>query len=160
VLANLDPAIGPILLHGAMMAMVQAYRQSGVWLPPAEHASAENAKLHKSRAVILAPASALGGTWIRKFLPVSDGIVSGWMQIRGFRRRRSADRGFVISDHADWPTLLQTIKESGAENLILTHGFTTPMARYLSERGVNATTFQTNFKNEGEQEQDEQPSTE
>jgi putative mRNA 3-end processing factor len=155
VLANLDPSIGPILLHGAMMGMVQAYRQTNISLPPTEHASAESAKIHKGRALVIAPASALGGTWVRKFLPISDGIVSGWMQIRGFRRRCSADRGFVISDHADWPTLLQTIKETEADRVILTHGYTAPMARYLSECGMNATTFETRFKNEGEEEPDD-----
>jgi putative mRNA 3-end processing factor len=152
VLAHLDPEIGPILLHGAMLGMVEAYRQTGVALPPTEHASSENAKLHKGRAIVIAPASALGGTWIRKFLPISDGIASGWMQVRGFRRRQSADRGFVLSDHADWPALLQTIAETGASKIILTHGFTSPMLRYLTERGINATAFETRFKTEDEGE--------
>jgi putative mRNA 3-end processing factor len=109
VLANLDPQIGPILLHGAVHAMVEAYRESGVKLPQTEYASAENAKLHRGKAIVIAPPSALGSPWIRKFSPISSGIASGWMQVRGFRRRRSADRGFIVSDHVDWPALMQTI---------------------------------------------------
>jgi putative mRNA 3-end processing factor len=153
VLAQLDPSIGPILLHGAMMGMVEAYRQSGVTLPVTEHASAENAKKFKGKAIIIAPDSALGGTWLRKFLPASDGIASGWMQVRGFRRRRSADRGFVLSDHVDWPGLLQTIEETAAQRVIFTHGYSATMARYLTEKGMEASAFETRFKNEGEAEE-------
>lgn len=155
ILAQLDPTIGPILLHGAILGMVEAYRQSGVSLPPTEHATTENAKKYKGKAIVLAPDSALGGTWIRKFLPVSDGIASGWMQVRGFRRRRSADRGFVLSDHVDWPALLQTIKESGARKIIFTHGYTAAMTRYFTERGMDASAFETRFKNEGEIDEEE-----
>jgi putative mRNA 3-end processing factor len=160
VLAQLDPIIGPILLHGSMLGMVEAYRQSGVALPATEHASAENGKKYKGKAIVLAPDSALGGTWIRKFLPMSDGIASGWMQVRGIRRRRSADRGFVLSDHVDWPALMQTIDESGASRVILTHGYTTPVVRYLQEKGMDASAFETRFKNEGEEEEKETPNNE
>ncbi len=154
VLSMLDPSIGPILLHGATHAMVEAYRESGVHLPPAEHASAENAKLHKGRALVIAPPAAASSTWVRKFSPLSDGIASGWMQVRGFRRRRSADRGFVLSDHVDWPGLMQTIEETGCQRVIATHGYTQPLTRYLSERGMEASAFETRFKNEGEDEED------
>jgi putative mRNA 3-end processing factor len=153
VLAQLDSSIGPILLHGAMQGMVEAYRQSGVKLPEAEHATAENAKKYKGTAMIIAPDSALGGTWVRKFLPASDGIASGWMQVRGFRRRRSADRGFVLSDHVDWNGLLKTIEEAGASRVIFTHGYSAAMARYLTEKGMEASAFETRFKNEGEEEE-------
>ena len=154
VLASLDPAIGPILLHGAIVGMVEAYRETGVSLPPTEHASAENAKKHKGRALVIAPPGAIGTPWVRKFAPLSSAIASGWMQVRGFRRRRSADRGFVISDHVDWPALMQTIDETGAERIIATHGYTGPLVRYLSEKGTHATAFETRFKNEGEDDED------
>jgi putative mRNA 3-end processing factor len=155
VLSHLDASIGPILLHGSMLGMVEAYRQSGVELPATEHATAENAKKYRGKAMVIAPDSALGGTWIRKFLPVSDGIASGWMQVRGIRRRRSADRGFVLSDHVDWPALLQTIQETEASRIILTHGYTQPVAKFLRERGMVAEAFETRFKNEGEEEETE-----
>jgi putative mRNA 3-end processing factor len=153
ILAQLDPGIGPILLHGAMLGMVEVYRQSGVSLPAADHASDENAKKHRGKAIVLAPQSAMNTTWIRKFAPVSDGIASGWMQVRGFRRRRSADRGFVLSDHVDWPGLMHTIEETGAQRVIATHGYTGPVVRYLTERGMEAAAFETRFKDEGEEEE-------
>ncbi len=153
VLAQLNPEIGPILLHGAMLGMVEAYRESGVLLPATEHASAENAKKFKGKAMVLAPQSALSTTWVRKFAPFSDGIASGWMQVRGFRRRRSADRGFVLSDHVDWPGLMQTIEETGAKRVIATHGYTGPVVRYLNERGMDAAAFETRFRDEGEEEE-------
>jgi putative mRNA 3-end processing factor len=159
VLSMLDPSIGPILLHGAVHAMVEAYRESGVTLPPAEYATPENAKKHKGRALVIAPPAAAGSTWVRKFLPISDGIASGWMQVRGFRRRRSADRGFVLSDHVDWPALIQTIDQTGCEHVIATHGYTGPLVRYLTERGMNASAFATRFKNEGEDEEETEATT-
>jgi putative mRNA 3-end processing factor len=153
VLAQLNPEIGPILLHGSMLGMVEAYRQSGVLLPAAEHASPENAKKYRGKAIVLAPQSAMSTTWVRKFAPFSGGIASGWMQVRGFRRRRSADRGFVLSDHVDWAGLMQTIEETGADHVIATHGYTGPLVRYLSEKGMEAVAFETRFKDEGEEEE-------
>jgi putative mRNA 3-end processing factor len=76
------------------------------------------------------------------------------MQVRGFRRRRSADRGFVLSDHVDWAALMQTIEDTGCEHVIATHGYTRPLVRYLNERGMEATAFETRFKDEGEEEED------
>ncbi len=153
ILARLDAAIGPILLHGAVMEMVEIYRTAGVALPPAMHASAGNAKAHKGRALVIAPPGALNSPWARKFDPVSVGVASGWMQVRGFRRRQAADRGFVLSDHVDWPGLLQTIRESGAQHIIATHGYTGPVVRYLREQGMEAEEFATRFKGEGDDEE-------
>lgn len=148
LLGVLDPSIGPILLHGAVDAITNAYRQTGVELPPTQYASVEAAKEHRGRAMLIAPPSALGSVWLRKFDPVSSGVASGWMQVRGFRRRGGADRGFVLSDHADFPQLLATIVETGAEHVIATHGFTDPLVRLLRERGLDATSFKTRFKGE------------
>jgi putative mRNA 3-end processing factor len=145
VLASLDETIGPILLHGAVYSMVEVYRQLQIPLPPAEHATQENAKQYRGRAIVIAPPSAMSSSWVRKFAPYSIGVASGWMQVRGFRRRRAADRGFVLSDHVDWPGLQQTIRETGAEHVIATHGYTVPLARYLAESGMRATTFETAF---------------
>jgi putative mRNA 3-end processing factor len=153
LLASIDPGIGPILLHGAVMVMVEAYRQSGVTLPPAEHASVENARIHRGKALVICPPGAMAGTWSRKFSPMSIGVASGWMQVRGFRRRGAADRGFVLSDHVDWPALMQTIDESGAEHVIVTHGYTRQLSRYLGEQGRNVSIFQTRFTDAGEEDE-------
>jgi putative mRNA 3-end processing factor len=152
VMASLDPSIGPVQLHGAVHAMVQAYRESGIELPPAEHATTENAKAQRGRAIVIAPPLALNSPWIRKFAPFSTGITSGWMQVRGFRRRKFADRGFVLSDHVDWPGLLQTIEETSAQQIIASHGYTGPLVRYLVERGIDASEFETQFSDEEEEQ--------
>jgi putative mRNA 3-end processing factor len=146
VLAMLDPGIGPILLHGAVFAMTETYRKAGVSLPPTLHASAENAKAHKGRAIVIAPPGAQAGPWIRKFHPESVAVASGWMQVRGQRRRQSVDRGFVLSDHVDWPSLQSTISETGAQHIIATHGYTAPLVRYLRESGKSAEEFATRFE--------------
>lgn len=153
VLAGLDPSIGPILLHGAALELVELYRASGVALPPAAHASADNAREHKGRALVIAPSSALNSRWARKFNPLSVGVASGWMQVRGFRRRQAADRGFVLSDHVDWPGLMQTLADTGAQHVIATHGYTGPLVRYLREKGMQADEFATRFKADGDDEE-------
>jgi putative mRNA 3-end processing factor len=150
LLGALDPSIGPILLHGAVDAITSVYRQAGVALPATEYASVENAKKYRGRSMVIAPPSAFGSTWMRKFEPASTAVASGWMQIRGFRRRGGADRGFVLSDHADFPQLLSTIAETGAQQVIATHGFIDPLVRLLRERGMDASSFKTEFKGEEE----------
>ena len=151
VLAGLDAGIGPILLHGAVDAMTRAYREAGVALPEARHADAGQAKLHRGRAVVVAPPSAMNSTWARKFAPFSTGVASGWMRVRGFRRRRGADRGFVLSDHVDFPALLRTIDETGAAHVIATHGYTDALVRLMRERGRQSTAVETRFSGDEEE---------
>src|SRR5262249_35811068 len=89
--------------------------------------------------------------WARRFGSASTALVSGWMRIRGTRRRRSLDRGFVLSDHADWPALLRAIDESGAETVWVTHGYRAPLVRWLQEHGREARSVDTRF--EGDQDE-------
>jgi len=103
-----------------------------------------------ARALVLAPPSAAGSPWLRRFGDFSDGLASGWMQVRGARRRRALDRGFVLSDHADWPALDTAISATGAERVIVTHGHVPVMVRWLNERGWRAQAFETEFDDEGE----------
>ena len=151
LLAGLDPTVGPILVHGAVEAFVPAYRAAGVRLPPIERATNENAKATRGKAMVIAPPSARGSPWIKKFGPISTAMASGWMRIRGARRRRAMDRGFVLSDHADWQGLNETITHSEAEEIWLTHGYTNPMARWLCERGLNARPIATRFEGESDE---------
>jgi putative mRNA 3-end processing factor len=116
--------------------MNQAYRDSGVNLPNAPN-PLDMPKAHNfSDSLILAPPSALGTPWMQRFKTGVIGRASGWMRIRGRRRRLAVDRGFVLSDHADWPGLLGTIAESQAERVIVTHGYTAILSRYLLENGL------------------------
>ena len=139
---------GPINTHGAVEVMTEAYRAAGASLPATIHVSAAEPKTDWSRALIVAPPSAQSTPWSRKFGPVSTGFASGWMRIRGTRRRRSVDRGFVLSDHVDWPSLLQAIDATGAETILLTHGYTAVVARWLQTQGKNAGVIDTRYTGE------------
>lgn len=148
LLAGLDPEVGPILVHGAVARFLPVYQAGGIALPPVEWVDDANARSTRGRALVLAPPSAAGSPWLRKFGEVSTGFASGWMQIRGARRRRNLDRGFVLSDHADWDGLLETIRATGAESIGLTHGHTRVLARYLEENGWSARSMATRFEGE------------
>jgi putative mRNA 3-end processing factor len=150
LLAGVDPAIGPIFVHGAVHKVNRAYAQSGVSLPAAAYATNASADTDWSQALIIAPTSAQATTWLRRFAPYATGFASGWMRVRGQRRRRSVDRGFVISDHVDWPGLMQVVRATGAQQALVTHGYVPPVVRWLREQGVAAQGLETRF--EGEQE--------
>jgi len=141
--------VGPLACHGAMSALNAAYRASGVSLPDVAHAS-ELDRDALRRALVLAPPSAAGTPWLRRFGEFGDAFASGWMQVRGVRRRRAVDRGFPLSDHADWPGLNAAIEATGARRVIVTHGQTATMVRWLRERGIDAAAFDTEFAAEGE----------
>jgi putative mRNA 3-end processing factor len=148
ILAGLDPSIGPILTHGAVEKVNEAYRAGGIALPATQHVGTVARSTSWSRALILAPLSARGTAWTRRFGAASTGFASGWMQIRGTRRRRAVDRGFVLSDHADWPGLLRAVESSGAQSVWVTHGYSAVLARWLSERGLDARAIPTRFEGE------------
>ena len=149
VLALIDPSIGPIVCHGAVEAINVVYRDAGVALPPT-FAVGEIDKAALRTALVVAPPSAAASPWLKRFGDYSDALASGWMQVRGNRRRRGLDRGFVLSDHADWPGLMTAIKATGAERVLATHGFTGPLARYLQEQGLDARALQTAYGDEDE----------
>jgi len=145
VLAHVDPALGPIVCHGAVEAINALYREAGVALPPTRLATEIADKREYSRALILAPPSAAASPWLRRFGDYSDALASGWMQVRGNRRRRSLDRGFALSDHADWPGLVGAIEATGAERILATHGSAGALTRYLREKGLDARTLETAY---------------
>ncbi len=138
VLSMIEASIGPICAHGAVEKYSAIYRAQGIGLPP----SAEPA----AGALILAPPSAMGSPWLKRFGTISTAMASGWMRIRGARRRRSLDRGFALSDHADWPALLRAIDATGAETVWATHGYRAPLARWLEEHGKRAVAIETHFE--------------
>jgi putative mRNA 3-end processing factor len=148
ILKHLNPQNGPIFLHGAIWNSNQALSANGIILPYAEKVAETIPKQHYENAMILAPPSAAGAPWLKKFSPYRTAACSGWMNIRGARRRRAMDAGFVLSDHADWNGLNTAIAATEAEEVVLTHGFTIPFARYLSEKGLNAKVLETHFVGE------------
>jgi putative mRNA 3-end processing factor len=152
LLAMIDPSIGPIVAHGSIAPLNAIYRAEGIFLPVTKNVL--NLQKEDVRtALVLAPPSALGTSWIKRFGNFSDAFASGWMSVRGAKRRRSIDRGFVVSDHVDWPSLLESVQESGAERVWLTHGYSSVVARYLKEtRGLDARVLSTEWEGESLQE--------
>jgi putative mRNA 3-end processing factor len=152
LLAGLDTSIGPIYLHGAVDLPTQLYRSEGVKLPETRAVHDAPKDNDWSQCMVLATPSAQGTPWLRRFGSLSIGMASGWMAIRGTRRRQTIDRGFVVSDHADWPDLIRTINDSKASTVWVTHGFADIFARFLNEKGIDARPLSTRFVGEPETE--------
>ena len=148
LLASIDASIGPIIGHGAILNACHAYAESGVQLPAVRAVLDFERGNDWSQALVIAPPSAHGTPWLRRFGNISTAMASGWMRVRGIRRRRAVDRGFVISDHIDWPDLLTAIELSQAENIWVTHGYVSQVVRHLQSRGLNAQAVATEFRGE------------
>jgi putative mRNA 3-end processing factor len=133
----------PVHLHGAMLGLVERYRELGVAMVPTVAVSDSARGRDFAGELILAPPSAAGSPWMRRFANASTAFASGWMRIRGNRRRRGYDRGFVVSDHADWPSLIATIRATGAQRVLPTHGNTDALVPYLCELGYDAEPLRT-----------------
>ncbi len=157
LVAGLDAGIGPIFTHGAVEKLNAAYRAAGVRLPETRHAGSVPRGTSWDGALVVAPPSAHGTAWARKFGAASTGFASGWMQVRGTRRRQAVDRGFVLSDHADWPGLLGAIRATGAGRVWVTHGYTAVLVRWLQEHGLDAEAVPTRFEGERGDAADEVP---
>ena len=141
-----------IFAHGAIFNMQQGLIDAGWDLCKVVRITPETSKESLKGAVVLAPPSSDGTAWMKKFQPYSVGVCSGWMQVRGNARRRNADAGFALSDHADWDGLLQTVKATGAERVFVTHGFQSVFSRYLNEENVaRAAEVKTQYGNEDEE---------
>lgn len=148
IIGNVDASIGPIICHGAIEPINAIYRAQGVALPETKAVSDFADKAALSAALVIAPPSAAGSSWLRRFGDHSDAFASGWMQIRGNRRRRGVDQGFALSDHADWPGLLDAIHATGAERVYATHGAVGALTRHLRETGLDARALQTEYGEE------------
>jgi putative mRNA 3-end processing factor len=155
ILAGLDRAIGPILTHGAVEKINRCYRDGGVTLPETRYIGDLEEKDLLAGALVIAPPSADNPLWMRRFPNRSRAFASGWMRIRGNRRRRSVDRGFVLSDHSDWDGLVKTITASGAEKIMMTHGNAAEMVRWLQEKGYDAEVIPTLYDDVAEIDGDE-----
>jgi putative mRNA 3-end processing factor len=123
-----------VLLHGAVQALTGAYRDQGVALAPSRPLSDLARGESLAGRLVLAPPSARRSPWMKRFRQPQTAFASGWMAVRGARRRRGDQRGFVLSDHADWQGLIDTVRQSGARQVYLTHGQGDLLARYLQEQ--------------------------
>lgn len=138
----------PVMVHGAVAAVTDIYRERSIEMIPTVYAP-DTRRIDPGQ-LVLAPPAALSSNWARKFGAFESGFASGWMRIRGNKRRRGYDRGFVISDHADWPALLQTVAESRARKVYVTHGYAEELAQYLRHEGVDAAALSTLFEGESD----------
>lgn len=138
----------PAYVHGAIASGVAVYREAGIRMLETIPIDEQAKGTDYAGKLVLAPPSAAGSPWMRRFRRAQTGFASGWMLLRGNRRRRNVDRGFVVSDHADWPALLSTIADTGASRVIATHGNTDALVRVLDERGARASTFSTDYGGE------------
>jgi putative mRNA 3-end processing factor len=139
----------PIWVHGALLPMIEAYREAGIAMPPTQTLIERPRGTSFAGELVLAPPSARGTPWMRRLGDLSDALASGLMRVRGVRRQRAYDRGFVLSDHADWPAVIETIADSGAARVLATHGHAEPLARFLREQGVDAGVIRTAWEHEG-----------
>ena len=139
-----------VFLHGAVYPLTEIYREAGIDMLPTAAIDLDDRQKKYAGELIIAPPGASGSTWMRRFPKASTGFCSGWMRIRGNRRRRGYDRGFVLSDHADWPGLLKTIEETGARRVLTTHGQADALIRLLREQGMDAAELEISYRDEGE----------
>lgn len=155
VLAELGRREVPeVLVHGAIETLLEPYREAGIKLAATRPVGPRQRGESFAGELILAPPSAAGSTWMRRFGASSTGFASGWMRVRGNRRRRGYDRGFVMSDHVDWPDLLRTIAETGAQKVYATHGYSDTLARYLRDQGLAAEPLATLYEGERDADSD------
>lgn len=160
LLAGLDPTIGKIYCHGAVEKGIEAYRRSGIALPETTYVGSISGKHDWRGAMVVAVPSVHGTPWTKRFGRMSTAMASGWMAVRGARRRRSVDRGFVLSDHVDWPSLLTAINACNPETVWVTHGYSAAVARYLTENGREARVLDGRGRIEGDEDAtDSQEST-
>ena len=144
-----DRADAPIHLHGAMCALTDAYLDCGIRLAPTERVTERMRGKALAGSLVLAPLSARRTPWMRRLPNASDAFASGLMRVRGVRRQRAFDRGFVLSDHADWCGLLDTVAATGASRVLVTHGWSEALARYLREtRGLDTGVLRTAYEGE------------
>ncbi len=137
-----------VYTHGATEKLVAIYREAGVEMLDTKLVSEEPKKTKWNGRLVLAPPSVRRSPWVRRFGKHETAFASGWMQVRGTRRGRGLSRGFVLSDHADWASLLRTVNETGASKVLCTHGFADVLARYLRDEGVDAAALETRFDGE------------
>lgn len=138
----------PVFLHGAIASLVDVYREAGVRMSPSSRVDTRAKGKSYAGELILAPPSAAGSTWLRRFGDYELGFASGWMRLRGARRRRGYDRGFVLSDHVDWPGLIDTTRRCKAKRVLATHGYSDAIVRFLREQGIDADALETAFEGE------------
>ena len=149
-LAGIDSEIGPIFLHETLEPYTKAYRAQGIKLPKTHDVRKAPDDFDWSKAVIIAPPGSMGPAWAAHIGPYASAFMSGWMAVGGMRRSRGRHAGFILSDHVDWPSLIDAVAATGAERVFVTHGYTRPVVRYLREKGLDAHVLPSGWEGETE----------
>jgi putative mRNA 3-end processing factor len=144
-IAEVNPVI---FVHGAVWNIHEAIINAGIKLPEINRIMPDMQSEIFKGSVVIAPQSADGTGWMKRFVPYELAVCSGWMQVRGNVRRSNADKGFVLSDHADWNGLLHATKATGAQKVIVTHGFQSAFSKYLNENGIESSEMKTEYGGE------------
>jgi len=144
----LNPDIGPIFAQGAVENVNEVLRNQGIRLPKTTRLAQHTKTKQLAGGIIITPPSALGSPLIRRIAPASVGVASGWMAQSATLQAYKADRGFALSDHADWDGLNLAISATGAERVIATHGYTAQFSQWLREQGYDASAEKTLFEGE------------
>ncbi|MBK7410004.1 MAG: ligase-associated DNA damage response exonuclease [Saprospirales bacterium] len=152
ILKYLDTRIGKIFTHGAVESVNKVLQSQGLKLPPAPKATIDNLRNGMESSFVIAPPSAVNSNWVHRFKEYSTGFASGWMAMNGTRSRRSADRGFMLSDHADWDGLNEAVLATGAEKVYVMHGYTSQFAKWLNEQGIWAAEMGSEYHGEQSEE--------
>lgn len=151
IIQNVDHSIGTIFTHGAVENTNKVLREQGIDLKATTHVTAKLSKKDFKGGLVICPPSAVDASWAKVFGPKSTAAASGWMMLRGARRRRAADRGFVLSDHDDWKGLNDAVVATEAENVYVTHGYSEIFSKWLRGKGLNAQVLETEFATDSEE---------
>jgi len=148
IINNVDHSIGKIFTHGAVENVNEVIRRQGVDLKETTRVVQGQKPSLYGGSLVIAPPTAVDSAWSEKFRDFSSGVASGWVATRGTRKWRVSDRGFVLSDHADWDGLLTAIKASEAEKVYVTHGYTDLFSKYLKSIGYYSAVVNTEYTGE------------
>ena len=152
ILNSIDQSIGDIYVHPAVYNINLALEKVGFYFNAKPIFQETDKSLIKNSLIICPPATD-GSAWQKKLGPSKKSFCSGWMQVRGARRRRGVDKGFVFSDHCDFQSLNQAIKNSEAENIYVTHGYEIQFTKWINEGlGLNGQVLHTLFNDNDEEE--------
>lgn len=147
VIQNIDHSIGPVFTHGAVENINKIFRANGIKLKKTEKLYKHNKDL-VNKSLIVCPPGAVDSLWMRNIKNYKFAFASGWMALRGARRRRNTEKGFVLSDHADWNSLNKAIKLTEASRVYVTHGYTDVFSKWLNENGIASSVLKTLYEGE------------
>jgi putative mRNA 3-end processing factor len=154
ILKAIEAVTDTIWVHGAIWNAHQTLLAAGIDLPKVKRVTTETTETELKNAVVITPPGTDGTPWLKRFNPYAVGVCSGWMQVRGNKRRNNADAGFVLSDHADWTGLLSAIEATSADKVFVTHGFQSVLSRYLNDKGIEAAEVKTAYGEEEVEKED------